>query len=378
MGIEVMRSAPGKRQRFLLRLCACLCPLLAAGCATPGFRVAHYGPQPVAGPLTTTAQSLEDLRPPPRPITVAVYDFPDLTGQRKPGGVVADLSTAVTQGASSLVIEALKSAGGGGWFDVVDRTRDADQARERSIRLAAETNDGKKPAPVMVPLRPADYILNGGIITYERSIESGDATADWLGLGGGADTNRNFVSVTMRLVNAETAEVVQSVTVHKSIDSVTAGIFSRNRAAPYGEYPQSLLDIYPSLSDALDANFSRTVGELTEIALREAIETAIRDLIIKCKADGVWSVRRIAAHDPVPLPAPRPRSDAAALSPPAEGNGRGKQVGSARPHEIKNTLTLNMAGAEFAYLDKGAAPPHSTDGHFGGALSSAMRLDALQ
>ena len=93
-------------------LCACAM-LWLGGCAHPGLRNAELGPEPVLGPLTTTAPALAALAPPPRPITVAVYDFPDLTGQRNPGGLVADLSTAVTQGASSLVIEALKSAGGG-------------------------------------------------------------------------------------------------------------------------------------------------------------------------------------------------------------------------------------------------------------------------
>ncbi len=49
---------------------------------------------------------------------------------------------------------------------------------------ATETKAGEKTPPAMVPLRPVDYILNGSVITFERSIESSDATADWPGLGG--------------------------------------------------------------------------------------------------------------------------------------------------------------------------------------------------
>jgi curli production assembly/transport component CsgG len=297
---------------------ACVVSLLLAGCGQTTLRNAELGPRPVIGPLTLTAPALEGLAPPPHPITVAVYDFPDLTGQRRPGGVVADLSTAVTQGASSLVIEALKFAGGGAWFDVVDRTRDADQARERQILTDNETakelklvagvaSNGKKPADpetnngnkeadakskksnsTIKPLRPADYIINGGVISFERSVLTNNASGAFLGLGGGGSRNRNFVSITMRLVKAQTSEVVQSITVHKSIDSIAAGIFSKNRINPTGQYPDLLLLRYPSLSDALDADFSGTIAELGEVALREAIEAAITDLICRGMERGIW------------------------------------------------------------------------------------------
>jgi curli production assembly/transport component CsgG len=372
MRTEGKETAPAKWRRFLLLVaCTCLCPLLAGGCATPGLRNAQLGPQPVVGPLTTTAPALAELPPPQRPITVAVYDFPDLTGQRRPGGLVADLSTAVTQGASSLVIESLKSAGGGGWFDVVDRTRDADQARERSIRQAAEPAQGKKPPAAIAPLRPADYILNGGVITYERSVQTSDSTADWLGLGGGAQSNRNFVSVTMRLVNAETSEVVESVTVHKSIDSVAAGIFSKNRAAPFGQYPQSLLNTYPSLSDALDADFSGTIAELTEVALREAIEAAIHDLIIKCQRDGVWDPQRIADHDPVPLPAARPQPHVAVSNVPVRRvPAHPPKITSNEPAALRGTTAYMATGHEtallnIAMLNDDTTRPESFDRRFG-------------
>ena len=38
------------------------------------------------------------------PIVIAVYDFVDLTGQKKPGGDFASMSTAVTQGSYQLLI----------------------------------------------------------------------------------------------------------------------------------------------------------------------------------------------------------------------------------------------------------------------------------
>ena len=46
---------------------------------------------------------------------VAVYNFADYTGQRKRMDGVASFSTAVTQGGTELLIDALKTAGGGTW-----------------------------------------------------------------------------------------------------------------------------------------------------------------------------------------------------------------------------------------------------------------------
>ena len=67
---------------------------------------------------------LELLQLPPadeKPV-VAVYKFNDLTGQRKSIDNLASFSTAVTQGSTTMVIDALKTAGGGSWFRVVERT----------------------------------------------------------------------------------------------------------------------------------------------------------------------------------------------------------------------------------------------------------------
>ena len=61
---------------------------------------------------------IELLNLPPakeRPV-VAVYNFLDKTGQRKSVDNIASFSTAVTQGGVEMVIDALKTAGGGTWF----------------------------------------------------------------------------------------------------------------------------------------------------------------------------------------------------------------------------------------------------------------------
>ena len=47
-------------------------------------------------------------------MTIAVYGFQDKTGQKKASATIAQLSSAVTQGAEVWVIDALKNVGGRG------------------------------------------------------------------------------------------------------------------------------------------------------------------------------------------------------------------------------------------------------------------------
>ena len=64
---------------------------------------------------------------------VAVYGFTDKTGQRKARDGIADFSTAVTQGGTEMLIDALKTAGKGKWFRVVERQGIDNLVRERQI-----------------------------------------------------------------------------------------------------------------------------------------------------------------------------------------------------------------------------------------------------
>ena len=73
-----------------------------------------------------TYKALRELPPAEQMPVVAVYQFADLTGQRKEADNIALFSTAVTQGAHNLLIDSLKAAGAGDtgngtWFRVVER-----------------------------------------------------------------------------------------------------------------------------------------------------------------------------------------------------------------------------------------------------------------
>ena len=60
---------------------------------------------------TVAYKDLSNIESPKgEPIIIAVYDFLDMTGQKKPGGSFASMSTAVTQGSYQLLIKALQDA----------------------------------------------------------------------------------------------------------------------------------------------------------------------------------------------------------------------------------------------------------------------------
>ena len=61
----------------------------------------------VITPVTHSGSKLEKLPPPIAPITVALYNFRDQTGQYKYQELVSSFSTAVTQGATSMLVKAL-------------------------------------------------------------------------------------------------------------------------------------------------------------------------------------------------------------------------------------------------------------------------------
>ena len=152
-----------------------------------------------------------DTIPPPaanKPLSVAVYSFQDKTGQRRPQSNVASLSTAVTQGAEVFLIKALQDVGGGKWFDVVERVGIDNLTKERLIiRQMREAYEGKN-AQQLPPMQFAGIIMEGGIIGYDSSTESGGAAYQWLGVGPQTQYSKDTVTISLRAVSVATGKVL--------------------------------------------------------------------------------------------------------------------------------------------------------------------------
>ena len=206
-----------------------LSSLLLSGCGTRKVidnvsKLPPSDPMAEARPITKTkVGELDTVRlPAGPPITIAVYNFGDKTGQRKPNDRIATLSSAVTQGAEVFLIKALQDAGRGKWFQVVERVGLDDLIKERQlIRNQRETYEGPQSKPLS-PMLVAGVMIQGGIVGYDSNISSGGAGAAMLGIGSNVQYRTDEVTIIIRLISVHTGEVLVSAGATKTI--LSAGI----------------------------------------------------------------------------------------------------------------------------------------------------------
>jgi len=222
-----------------------------------------------------TLQKLLDLPKPNQKAVVAVYEFKDLTGQRKPSNKMALFSTAVTQGADNYLIEALRNAGKGEWFVVVERSGLDHLTKERQlIKSTRQTYDGEK-GNTLKPILFAGIILEGGIVSYESDIRTGGNGARYLGIGNTNQYRVDDVTVSLRAVLVQTGEVMLNTTVSKTI--LSAGV-SRDvfRFTEVGN------------TELVEVETGYTKTEATGYATRAAIETAVYTLVKEGLEKQLW------------------------------------------------------------------------------------------
>ena len=231
---------------------------------------------------------LELLQLPPakeKPI-VAVYNFSDKTGQRKSVQNIASFSTAVTQGATEMVIDALKTAGGGTWFRVVERNGIDHLVRERQIIRSARSDYAKKTDQTdegIQPLLFAGIIIEGGIIGYDSNIKTGGRGARTLGIGFSRQYRQDAVTISLRAVSVLTGEVLLNVQTRKTILSYGSG----GDVFRFIEEGTQLVEI----EDGVGNNESVTY------ATRSAVEAAVLELIYQGHDRGFWEIKEVNENE---------------------------------------------------------------------------------
>ena len=250
-----------------------LCVLALSGCAATAMKF-DVQTQKVA------YKELETITVPEGdPIVIAVYDFVDMTGQKKPGGNFASMSSAVTQGSYQLLIKALKDAGGGKWFRVVERHSLPSLLQERKlIRTTRQMVDGEDAEPLSALLFAGAYIT-GGVVGYDSDIVSGGAGARILGIGANKEFRQDIVSIILRLVNVQSGEVIITTTIEKTIFSTSTGadVFK------YVDAGVMLLEI--------ETGYAK--NEPVTFAVRKAIEAGVVELIKQGVEKDLWKYREI-------------------------------------------------------------------------------------
>lgn len=242
-----------------------------AGLQQPGVTKRATNPPRKLGQATlasTTAvhKHLVSLPAPEKKIAVAVYKFEDRTGQYKYSPNVATYSTAVTQGAASILIKALEDSG---WFTPIER-----EGLQRLIKEREITNFNSEGGP-LPPLLSADIILEGGIISYDTNFVTGGFGAKYFGLGGNVEYRKDRVTIYLRAASTLDGKVLKSVSTAKTILSkeVHLGIFR-----------------FVSLKKLLEAETGLTANEPLQMCVLEAIEKAVLSLVIEGVLDGIWAL----------------------------------------------------------------------------------------
>ncbi|WP_026450636.1 CsgG/HfaB family protein [Aequorivita capsosiphonis] len=241
-----------------------------------------YFNQPVSqqasrtGEFTKSTQILLDLPPAAQPLEVAVYNFSDQTGQYKAVENGSTFSTAISQGGTTMLIKALEDSG---WFIPIERENLSNLSTERNIIRNTKQEYIKNLNPDEPPLPPLLYaglLLEGGVISYDTNIITGGVGARYFGLGGSAKYRQDRITVYLRAVSTSNGEILKTVYVSKTIlsQAIDASFFR-----------------FVKFQRLLEAETGVTQNEPVQLAMKDAIEKAVHDLIIEGIQKQFWSTQ---------------------------------------------------------------------------------------
>jgi curli production assembly/transport component CsgG len=262
---------------FKLSLLTITVAMALAGCSTvrPMGEVALKDAPVVSGTMTTEINTLPAPEGPP--ISVAIYGFKDLTGQRKPSQTLSLFSTAVTQGAEAYLIKTMQEAGNRQWFTVVERVGLDNLLKERQmIKQTREIYEGAN-AKMLPPLTMAGVIVEGGIIDYNSNTLTGGSGIAIFGIGAQTQYTQDIVVISLRLVSVQTGEVLTTVTIEKNLLSTSDGMTG--------------MKFFNNYTQSFEIDSSQTFNEPGNYALRSAIESGIVELVKKGERQGLWKFK---------------------------------------------------------------------------------------
>jgi len=210
---------------------------------------------------------------------VAVYPtaFTDQTGQRKSNSEFALFSTAITQQPNALLIRALKHAGNGKFFRVVERVGLDNLTKERQLIRSAREQfaDEEEKKKQLAPLLFAGILIEGAVISYEANLESGGVGARYLGIGNSVQYREDNITVSLRMVSVATGEVLLEVLSQKTIFS-------------YGK-SEDVFRFIEAGTELVEIELGNARNESSTIALMKAIEGGVLEIVKEGYERGYWN-----------------------------------------------------------------------------------------
>lgn len=227
----------------------------------------------IIGENTPATSLLRSLPKPKEPIVVGIYKFRDQTGQYKASDNGSTFSTAVTQGATSVLIKALEDSK---WFVPIERENIGNLLQERNLIRSTRQEYSKNANPNEIQLTPLLYagvLLEGGIISYDSNIITGGFGARYFGTGGSVKYRQDRVTVYLRMISTSNGKILKSVYISKTILSQAID--------------QSLFK-YVNFKRLLEVETGYTTNEPVQMAVTEAIEKAVSSLVLEGIKDKIW------------------------------------------------------------------------------------------
>jgi len=244
--------------------------LVLSGCSA---RMASFVTEPATiARMTASKRELISLPPPKGKVKVVVYNFRDQTGQYKPQPNVSSFSTAVTQGATALLVQALKESN---WFIPLEREGLQNLLTERKIIRASLEKAGES-VDDLPPLETASLLIEGGVVGYDSNLVTGGLGAKYFGLGGDVKYRVDQVTVNLRAIDIKTGQVLKSLSTSKTVLSreMTAGVFR-----------------FVEFKRLLEAEAGMTTNEPVLLAVQGAIEKAVFSLVVEGLREGFWVLK---------------------------------------------------------------------------------------
>ncbi len=227
----------------------------------------------VLGESTPATSLLKDLPKPKEQVVVGVYKFRDQTGQYKPQENGSSFSTAVTQGATSILIKALEDSK---WFIPIERENIGNLLQERNLIRATRqeyVKNANPNEPQLTPLLYAGVLLEGGIVSYDSNIITGGFGARYFGAGASVKYRQDRVTVYLRMISTSNGKILKSVYISKTIlsQAIDESLFR-----------------YVNFKRLLEVETGYTTNEPVHMAVTEAIEKAVESLVLEGIQDNIW------------------------------------------------------------------------------------------
>ena len=259
---------------FLLVIFLSSCSLIQIDEDTNPYRFEHDTREETSI-LDLQSEDLKSVDIPTNRPVVAVYAnaFTDQTGQRKSNSEFALCSSALTQQPSALLIRALKHAGDGKFFRVVERAGIDNLTKERQI-IRSTRQDNTDETPLM-PLLFAGILIEGAVVSYDTYLRTGGLGARYLGVGTSKQYREDSVTISIRMVSVATGEILIEVLSQKTIWS-------------YGQ-TQDVFKFIEMGTELVELEAGATLNESSTLALMKAIEGAVLELINIGYLKGYWS-----------------------------------------------------------------------------------------